>query len=572
MLDPRRRSFRPRPAPPAARPGGPWRGRESTASSSPIRTTRRRRRASRPSPLTTTASSWPSWTSSCGRRASCSACTRAACRACGSRPSAEGGPRPGRPGSRDRRGARRTRPAALRPGNEALAESNCAQAGSPAWARARSWPMRRRGRRRRRDARRGRAPPASRPAQPVAVSAGRVIAGRPGDTAAGAGEGHTAVRRSREADPVRDPGPGPARSAPCWTCSPASGAGGIEALSRGAARRRLRGARRRRGHDHRREPAGARPGAGPWHRRADGRGAYLHERAAADGPFDVVLVDPPYADTKALDEAAAHSLAPSAGAPWPRTRGSWPSTSGARRRTWTVGLLASVRTKRFGETALTLYRLPGHAAEASAGDDGATDDAGTPATTSDRGGGTVRIAVYPGLVRPHHLRPLDVLRRAAAVFDRIAIAVLVNRGKTTPLLPARRAPGGHPRGDRRVAARRTSPPGSRSNSFDGLTVDFCRKRGATFVVRGLRAISDFESELQMAHTNRKLAPEVDTVFFMTALEHSYLSSSLVKEIAAFGGRREPDGPARRREAPVGARSESIIEPAQPRPPKGGPVR
>ena len=72
-------------------------------------------------------------------------------------------------------------------------------------------------------------------------------------------------------------------------------------------------------------------------------------------------------------------------------------------------------------------------------------------------------------------------------------------------------------------------------SFDGLTVEFCRRRGANFVVRGLRAISDFESELQMAHMNRKLDPEVDTVFFMSALEHSYLSSSLVKEIATFGG-------------------------------------
>ena len=80
-------------------------------------------------------------------------------------------------------------------------------------------------------------------------------------------------------------------------------------------------------------------------------------------------------------------------------------------------------------------------------------------------------------------------------------------------------------------------------AFDGLTVDFCRRRGATFVVRGLRAISDFELELQMAHTNRKLAPEVDTVFFMTALEHSYLSSSLVKEIARLRRRREPDGAA-----------------------------
>jgi pantetheine-phosphate adenylyltransferase len=72
-------------------------------------------------------------------------------------------------------------------------------------------------------------------------------------------------------------------------------------------------------------------------------------------------------------------------------------------------------------------------------------------------------------------------------------------------------------------------------SFDGLTVDFARRVGATFIVRGLRAVSDFESELQMAHMNRRLAPEVDTIFFMTSLEHSYLSSSLVKEIAQFGG-------------------------------------
>jgi len=71
--------------------------------------------------------------------------------------------------------------------------------------------------------------------------------------------------------------------------------------------------------------------------------------------------------------------------------------------------------------------------------------------------------------------------------------------------------------------------------FDGLTVDFALHIGAGFIVRGLRAVSDFESELQMAHTNRKLAPSVDTVFFMTALEHAYLSSSLVKEIALFGG-------------------------------------
>ena len=72
-------------------------------------------------------------------------------------------------------------------------------------------------------------------------------------------------------------------------------------------------------------------------------------------------------------------------------------------------------------------------------------------------------------------------------------------------------------------------------AFDGLTVDFCRSREATAIVRGLRAISDFETEMQLAHNNRVLAPDVDTVFFMTSVENGYVSSSLVKEIASFGG-------------------------------------
>ena len=146
----------------------------------------------------------------------------------------------------------------------------------------------------------------------------------------------------------------------------------------------------------------------------------------------------------------------------------------------------------------------------------------------------MRIAVYPGSFDPITYGHLDVVCRAAAVFDRVVIAVLVNAHKGTPEFPV----------EERVKVIREAIDEAcpaevagriEVESFDGLTVDFCRHRGATFVVRGLRAISDFESELQMAHTNRKLAPEVDTVFFMTALEHSYLSSSLVKEIAAFGG-------------------------------------
>ncbi|MGZ6214319.1 MAG: pantetheine-phosphate adenylyltransferase, partial [Candidatus Limnocylindria bacterium] len=72
-------------------------------------------------------------------------------------------------------------------------------------------------------------------------------------------------------------------------------------------------------------------------------------------------------------------------------------------------------------------------------------------------------------------------------------------------------------------------------SFEGLTVEFARRQGARFVIRGLRAVSDFEFELQLAHTNRRLAPEIDTTFLMTALEHGYISSTLAKEVAQFGG-------------------------------------
>lgn len=146
----------------------------------------------------------------------------------------------------------------------------------------------------------------------------------------------------------------------------------------------------------------------------------------------------------------------------------------------------------------------------------------------------MKIAVYPGSFDPITYGHLDVVCRAASVFDRVVFAVLVNSQKSASLFPT----------DERVKVIREAVDERCSaevaaqidvESFEGLTVDFCRRREATFVVRGLRAISDFESELQMAHTNCKLAPGVDTVFFMTALEHSYLSSSLVKEIAAFGG-------------------------------------
>jgi pantetheine-phosphate adenylyltransferase len=145
----------------------------------------------------------------------------------------------------------------------------------------------------------------------------------------------------------------------------------------------------------------------------------------------------------------------------------------------------------------------------------------------------MQVAVYPGSFDPVTHGHIDVVGRAAAVFDRVIVAVLANPRKQ-PLLATE---------DRVAILRRsvdeTLDPTTAARlevaAFDGLTVDFCRAREAMFIVRGLRAISDFEAEIQLAHNNRILAPDVDTVFFMTSLEHSYVSSSLVKEIATFGG-------------------------------------
>lgn len=140
-------------------------------------------------------------------------------------------------------------------------------------------------------------------------------------------------------------------------------------------------------------------------------------------------------------------------------------------------------------------------------------------------------AVYPGSFDPITNGHLDIIGRAASVFDTVVIGVLANPRKS-PLLPV----------ETRIAVieaalREAGAAMDRLvvTSFDGLTVDFCQARQASAIVRGLRAISDFETEMQLAHNNRVLAPDVDTVFFMTSIEHGYVSSSLVKEIATFGG-------------------------------------
>ena len=139
-----------------------------------------------------------------------------------------------------------------------------------------------------------------------------------------------------------------------------------------------------------------------------------------------------------------------------------------------------------------------------------------------------RIAVFPGSFDPMTNAHLDVARRAATLFDRLVVGVLSNPRKT-PLFSV----------EERITQISAAVAEFGSNvevaGFDGLTVDFARSRDAGFIVRGLRAVSDFEAELQMAHTNRKLQPGVDTVFLMSALDFGYLSSSLAKEVAQFGG-------------------------------------
>lgn len=139
----------------------------------------------------------------------------------------------------------------------------------------------------------------------------------------------------------------------------------------------------------------------------------------------------------------------------------------------------------------------------------------------------MKVAIYPGSFDPVTFGHLDVIRRAASMFDELTVSVLNNTQKT-PLFSV----------EERVNMLKevtSSLPNVEVQSFEGLLIDFVRKNDARVIVRGLRAITDFEYELQMAQTNRVIAPEVDTIFLTTNLRYSYLSSSIVKEIAEFDG-------------------------------------
>ena len=138
-----------------------------------------------------------------------------------------------------------------------------------------------------------------------------------------------------------------------------------------------------------------------------------------------------------------------------------------------------------------------------------------------------RVAVYPGSFDPVTYGHLDVIKRSSKLVDELIVGVLNNNAKT-PLFSAEERV-------RMLKEVTKDLPNVKIIPFEGLLVDFARKTGAKMVIRGLRAITDFEYELQMAQTNHKMEPEVETVFLTTSLEYSYLSSTTVKEVAAFGG-------------------------------------
>ncbi len=142
-------------------------------------------------------------------------------------------------------------------------------------------------------------------------------------------------------------------------------------------------------------------------------------------------------------------------------------------------------------------------------------------------GKKLKTAIYPGSFDPITKGHLDVLKRAAGIFDKVIMAVLVNGSKNS-FLPL----------DDRIELIKESCKDLDNvevDSFDGLTIDYAKLKGANILIRGLRAVSDFEYEMQLSQTNSALAPEINTVFLITKPKYNFISSSTVKEIATMNG-------------------------------------
>ncbi len=139
----------------------------------------------------------------------------------------------------------------------------------------------------------------------------------------------------------------------------------------------------------------------------------------------------------------------------------------------------------------------------------------------------MKIGIYPGSFDPVTFGHLDIIERGAKIVDKLIVGVLTNNAKTPLFSSEERV--------RMINNLTKHLDNVEAKAFDGLTVNFAHAEGATVIVRGLRAVTDFEYELQLAQTNKVIAPDIDTIFLTTNLKYSYLSSSTVKEIASFGG-------------------------------------
>ena len=143
----------------------------------------------------------------------------------------------------------------------------------------------------------------------------------------------------------------------------------------------------------------------------------------------------------------------------------------------------------------------------------------------------MKIGLYPGSFDPVTFGHLDVIERSRKMVDKLIVGVLQNRQKTPLFSMEERV--------RMISVLIKGLKNVEVRSFSGLTVDYARSLGATVIVRGLRAVTDFEYELQLSQTNKVMAADIDTVFLTTNLKYSYLSSSTVKEIASYGGDIRP---------------------------------
>lgn len=139
----------------------------------------------------------------------------------------------------------------------------------------------------------------------------------------------------------------------------------------------------------------------------------------------------------------------------------------------------------------------------------------------------LKIGIYPGSFDPITNGHLDIIERSAKLLDKLIVAVLKNPNKKPLFTSEERID--------MIKESVTNIPNVEVENFSGLLVDFAKIKGAQVIIKGLRAVSDFEYELQMALMNKKLADEIETIFIMTNSQYSYLSSSVVKEVASFGG-------------------------------------